>query len=120
MHEFYRSVDRPVGEWNRAPTCKPELLQMPAGAYAQQRAYKIVKLANERSAKKRVLQSIGAIALEAEIVNGLVGIERETKRPRLHHGVIQSIIEFTRGTWTHISLGDRSITDRSGPKPEMP
>ncbi len=60
-----------------------------------------------------------AIALKTEIVDYLVGIERQAYRPAFHHGIFQSVMELSIRAGVYFPLADGTITDRIGSKPEM-
>jgi hypothetical protein len=62
---------------------------------------------------------VAVIALQTEIVDHLVGIEREAYPSAFHHGIIQSVVELSIGARVYGPLVDRTIADRIGSKPEM-
>jgi hypothetical protein len=60
-----------------------------------------------------------AIELKTEIVDNLVGIEREAYPSAFHHSILQSVVELSIRAGVYCPLVDRTITDRIGSKPEM-
>jgi hypothetical protein len=61
---------------------------VPADAYTQERPREIVQLVGESSRKERVPSRAGAIALKTEIVDDLVGIERQVQLPAFHCDIV--------------------------------
>jgi len=119
VDQFDSLIDRPVGKWSRAPSSKSQSLEVPAHAYAQEWAHSVVQLGGECSGKQLVLRLAAAIALEAEILNDLVRIERQTHGSQLHHRVVERIVEFSSGNRANLPCADRSIADCFGSKPEV-
>jgi hypothetical protein len=94
---------------------------VPADAYAQKRPREVVELVREPAREKGLILcvSVPTIALKTEIVDDLVGIERQVYFSGLHHDIVQSVVELSARTEVYCSLADRTITDRFRSKPEM-